>query len=425
MSENNNLHAEDIGPCAIPHSIFGRKAKVFLRSVSFNLQSLFSALIVLTFAGYFFAQAGIGSAYILFGVGHRIVIPIMVLYLMFLHTRGKSLLFGGELKYFGILVLVLLAISGVCLFQTGHLSANLAEGIFYLAWPFLLAYCVMNLFSARQIRNLMVCVLVVTFAAYLIQLRSKGLLSLSGFSTLSVEGSYSPYESSSFSGLSFALAAFFCYFNKGFWMRLLQITSILFCFLTFKRVFLLFLPVLLAIGLVRSLAERKPKAYTWAIMAIMTTIASICYFYFLLPGNASELERFLKDLFNVSVYEFTMGRDTQLYTLLSLGFQSYGYMSTLSWMPSYVEMEYCRIYLETGLIGVLSFSLYFWAVSRNSLYSLLYMLALTLNLILSWSLSSFLGWFLSYVVLFGSQMYNQKFELNEQLEQEVKDDAII
>jgi len=388
-------------------SSYGAAVAASIGNKTIDVQSLFSVAIVLTFAGYFFAAAGINSAYTLFSIGYRALIPCAALYLVFRYERGKQgLVFGTELKCLCGFLIAIVGLTCGYFYATGVWSSQLWDGILFLAWPALLGYLAINLFKANQIKNMMVGILVVTFIAYLIDLQRKGLLIPSSLSAISFYDSYSPYESSAFSGVSFSLAAFFCYFRKN---KLWLILSALFCLLTFKRVFIVFLPILFVVGIFGKFSEGRPKKSTFVWCAAITAVVAIGYFYILLPGNNTFFETILSKYFNLDVYQFTMGRDTQLYALLNMGFQSYGYMSSLMWSPSYVEMEFCRIYLELGFLGVIAFSLYFWTISRNDRYALFFMSGLIANLVFSWSLSSFEGWFLSYITLFATQMYMQDY----------------
>lgn len=372
-----------------------------LGRIRFDGSSVISGIIVLMFASYYFSLARVNGVYFFYSVAHRILIPILGLYLVFLRSRGKRLLYCSELLAGFGLIIALGLITSFCFIVNGTWSDKFWDGIFYLAWPMLLGFIIINLFKKRQISNLMTGILACTFAAYCLDLGNQGALSISGFSSISLSTSYSPFESSPFSGISFALAAYFCV-NRD--RKISRAVSVLFCFMTFKRVFLLFLPILFFGGMSSKIAKTMPSKGSWAICAIATVVCSILYFFLLLPDNTALLDAFLTDKFGLDIFQFTMGRDTQLYSLLLSGYESYGYMSTLMWNENYVEMEFCRIFLETGVLGVSAFAFYFWYISRNNRYSLLYMSALIINLIMSWSLSSFNDWFLSYIVLYSIQM---------------------
>lgn len=400
-NNNNRVYANRwIAPAFGMGSFSGKIA-----AMRFDFSSLLSLLIVIMIGGFFFSEAGVKSAYICFSIGHRIIIPLMLIGLIVSCTKGKRLVFGFELKLLAVLLASIVLLSILFSMSAGGIeNSYLWDGLFYLAWPAVLAFCVANLFKAHQIKNMMVGILAVAVTAYIIDLQSRGLFSPSGLSSVSFSDSYSPYESSPFSGISFALAAYFCYFNRS---KYCQVIAVLFCFMTFKRVFLLLLPVLILVGMLKKFAEGTPYGKLWLIAAVGTILCSIAYCVFLLPGNTIIFEQVLNDYFGVGVYDFTMGRDTQLYALVASGFRSSGYMSSLMWVNGYVEMEYCRIYLELGFLGVCVFALYFWAVARRGNYAMLFMLGLTINLIASWSLSSFVGWFVSYVVLYSTQLYSK------------------
>lgn len=378
--------------------------------VRFDWRSLLVPLLPIMLGGYYLAAAGVDPAYALYAGGYRVFPVVFALALLVHCSHGRRLMLTKELKAFGLFFILLTVLSLAYQLVSGFGNDYLFEGLFALSYPMLFAFAVVNLFSAKQVYNTMVAVLVVLFAAYMIEMSSAGGISMAGLSTIDFMQSYSPYESSAFSCIAFSLAAFFCYFNGN---KVWTMLAVAFSVLTFKRVYLVFAPVLLVVGLMNELPTRPTKGRTVVVAAVITIVVSVIYYVVLTPGFKSTADAIFGDILGADSYQLTMGRNEQLNYLLFRGFESSGYCSTRMWCPDWLEMELPRIFMELGVLGLALFSFYLWYVARKNVYQFVFMLGLVANLLLSWSLSTYQGWLVSYVLLFAAGVYKRDFEFHE------------
>lgn len=307
--------------------------------------------------------------------------------------KGEKV-FVGQFDSLMIIFGVFFLGSVVCMFATGITSSVVFEELLRLGMPILLAYALLNSLDEKATYNCMVVILIVSFAAYLVNLGVEG-VSLSDFMDANFEESDSATESSSFSGISLVLTLYFAFFRK---RKLWLVIATVFCVLTFKR-----LAIVVAVAaLIASLFFPKVMGVrvskrTLTLLKVLTIAAVAFWAWVLLP----EQEDFATQLFGQDPRMFTMGRSMTYRYLLSTGFQSYGFGSANEVITSAFgmpfEMDLIKIAFELTPLVMILFIWLFWDVAGTSLWGVVIIGFFVINMITSDSLTSNFCLTLAYI----------------------------
>ena len=318
--------------------------------------------------------------------------------------NGKiTIIFGKELMRGFLMLFILLVISLIYIVINHQNNENLVSGLETMLFPLLVVIGLMNISDFHQINNMMKIILWISIIGYIIEIGTKT-FTISELLTISIGESYSPFESHVFSGIAAGLAGYFCYFRKE---KKYMIISVIFSLITFKRIPLLFTVILFVYSLFSIKKDEPIKKKTLFITIIVFCVAGVLYTQSMIPANISALNDIVEKYFSVDISQFTMGRNTLFDALLERGFVRIGLDSTFLFSKD-IEMDLVRLYMEVGIIGLVSVVTFFWSLVERKRYVYLFMMSIFVNLLFSHSIHSTMGWIIKYIVIFSVSMYDSK-----------------
>ncbi len=303
--------------------------------------------------------------------------------LLYRVLERRKLKYSAEIKMFFVVFLYFVIVSLCKIFQEEKFTYKTIEELVQLALPFIFAFIILNYLSLGQIMNAMRICLAVSFISYLITKRNE-LLVLGNWFNMSFGSSYSAFESSDFAEMASGLSAFFIYYRKK--CPVAAVISAVFVIMTFKRILILQLIMLILISLF-SLSDKRVSNMIINASIVIVTAVTYCYQYLLQRENAAVFT----NLFKADIGSFTMGRVYRLWYPLS-GYVSYGFGSTTAELGNCLEMDLIKIVMEVGLIGLVLFIWCYFKVAGNKFYSYAVMGAMFVNLLFASGLTSTVGW---------------------------------
>lgn len=326
--------------------------------------------------------------------------------LIFINKKRKRNIFKYEFKQIVWVILSFLLISAIrSIFVQAFTIRTILEIVFLLL-PLLYAYCLLNTLDFKIIDKCMFITLIVLMVGYFFNLDLGISELIRSFKMINFSESYSPFESSSYSGVAIILAMYFLYFRKN---KLGLILSIMFVFFTFKRLAVLFVIFLLLLP--RKFREKdKINIRLLNTIKVILFILSIGYFIVMIPKNVT----LINEIFNINLYKLTMSR-TYRFSLIynNPEFINSGFGSTFSYMVSSygvaLEMDMIKLIIEVTPIGAFILINNFINISKKNIYVFSLMLFQIFNLITSHSLVSVFSWLLFYLIL-GCIIYEKELK---------------
>jgi hypothetical protein len=94
-----------------------------------------------------------------------------------------------------------------------------------------------------------------------------------------------------------------------------------------------------------------------------------------------------------------MGRNWFLKSLLSSGYKSYGYYSSIDWNGRDIEMDLVRIFLELTIIGLCIIIWIFIDIAENHLYTMLVMAYCLVQCLVGHFIDSTYSWIVIYITI--------------------------
>lgn len=298
-------------------------------------------------------------------------------------------------------IAVFLVITGLCIFNVGYGNERTSVEILLMTLPIIYAFTIVNTLRFRQIDTCIMVVLLASIIAYFVNLHMTLSQIVSALLSVNPAESYSALESSSFAGVSIALALYYLYFRRN---KLGCILSFVFVFFTFKRLAMVTALVLLVLP--RFVDCSKPISRRMLRFTKVTVFAvALLYFWLMTPVGAS----WVQSRWNVDINSFTMGRSWRFGLLWNdPHFVNTGLGSTWTFLDSHygfsMEMDIVRLLIEVTPIGVAVLINNMFDLVRSNRYCFIVMLYLFFNLIMSHSLADMFSW-LMYYIIFGTIIY--------------------
>ncbi len=298
-------------------------------------------------------------------------------------SKNREIKFLREIKRTVLMVGWFAAVSVLCAYRVGMYTNKTFEELFQLVLPFTFAFFAVNLLSFDEILSAMKLCLVISFLSYLISLKDS-INSINEILNISLISSHSPFESSDYAEMASGLSAFFIYYHKRcpFYAAL----SVLFVFMTFKRVLMLQAMLLVLIVFLKLSDKEVPKLLINASILIATA-GTLTLKYLLKHENAGLFQ----SIFKMTPGEFTVTRVYRLWYPLAR-FKSYGFGSTTDVLGQALELDLIKVAMEIGVIGLLLLLWNYFSLSNKKLYCYVIIGTMMLNLLLASGLTSTLGW---------------------------------
>ncbi|MBU5280433.1 hypothetical protein KQI13_02180 [Anaerostipes hadrus] len=302
---------------------------------------------------------------------------------------------ADELLYIIGIALIFFIISVQRAMKNGYaLSFRTIVQISLVLFPALYAYVLVNLLSTKTIIYLFEITFIGSICFYIYEVGIGEFLNINNWLSISYLHSYSPFENSTYADVFLYSFFFFNYFRHTDILekRNLQIYSILsliFVFLSFKRLQILTAVVIFVISSWINMRKKIKYRYVLGI-ALMFVIGTVIYQKFV-SGQINIL--------GIDPYYFTTGRSYILGLWKSKNYLSYGFGTSMLVIDRYLEMDLIQIYMELGIFALVIFSIvYFWIVRKNT-YATILMVYSFGNMLTASSLPSSLAWVLTFVLV--------------------------
>lgn len=332
------------------------------------------------------------------------IVGIICSFILMISQESEERLMKTEIRYLLIVPTLFLLISLFKIMTVRHFSMRLVNELMFMYLPILYAYGLINTLSFKQIERAMFGTLIISFLGYLFNLNLQGGLS-AAISSISFSNSQSVFESSQFAGTSIAVALFYLYYRKN---RLATFLSVLFVFLTFKRLAILTVIILIVLPKIIDLTKPASK-WIFRIFVFVTFILSILYFNLMIPGNRELASAIFKN----GIDHFTMGRYWRFSLLYNNPrFINYGLGSTYDFLEKLysfsLEMDICRLLIEVGYIGTFVFIYNYFYSAKKNMYCMLLMTYLFFNMITSHCLAAMFTWIIVFITIGTIEYINPK-----------------
>lgn len=318
-----------------------------------------------------------------------IFVPIIISILPILNAtiNRKKFEYVHELRTGLFVVFSFFIISLYKSYSTGIFVIGTIGELIRLIVPFIYTFILINFFSKQEISILMKVTLLLAWLSFFLS-QDFSQISFSNIMRISFTNSYSPFENSGVSMLSYALATYFIY-NR----RLAKVScffSIVLVFLTFKRVYLLATLVLLILSFTKK-ENITVKPIILYLSSIFFIILTKMYMFILQPSNYNwDLEKLHFDVASFSLY-----RAYRVWYLIQNNFQSYGFGSTtsslqLGWLRgATLELDLIKILMELGIIAIVVFVFSYYRLTRENIYAYLVMSFTFLQLLMANGLTNY------------------------------------
>lgn len=274
------------------------------------------------------------------------------------------------LRSFGVLVAasaILVIVSWVREYEAFETLTWTATGqVFYILAPALIALCVVNTASVKQL-DFYVLILLARYALYFVLAFSSD-LNLSNVWAISWSSSSSPFESS-FAHDLLIIEAYFVFRNR----KLLALISAAMTMLSLKRASFLLAPALIVGS--RWLRSEKPasRRYLYAL-AVIGVASPFMVMYAYSPGFVE----YVSDRFGIDMNTLTTGRLEIYQVVTGILPETTGFGSLNQMLLSFVDSQFgtqwnsllhndtLRVYLEVGIIGFAAYMCALVYLGRSS-----------------------------------------------------------
>ena len=307
----------------------------------------------------------------------------------------QSLYRKNNLKYLiglrtGIFLFISFIVISIIRSQQSGTLPNLFWGeAIRLMIPFIYTFLFLNFLSVHDIELFMKFGLIIALVAFFLSTNFSA-ITLNNILSISFLNSYSPFENSEVSFLSFALATFFIYYKNKF--PICTILAMLLVVLTFKRVYVLGI-LLLFIASMNFFKRIKIKRWVLYISSITWILLVKFYMFLLNPINYNlGLEKFHFDVVN-----FSMNRAFRVWYLIQHNYLSGGLTSTTKFLQNNLffngttlELDLFKILMEIGIVGVIIFIICYYRIVGRSLYAYLLISIMLLQFLMASGVNGYL-----------------------------------
>lgn len=296
------------------------------------------------------------------------------------------------IKNMSILSLIVLFQSFFLSILQGKLPLITIKNLYFMFSPVLLAYFVVNILDEKRIARMLKITFIFVIIQY-IHLKLPIILTPSSFLEIDFMRSYSPFESSAFSGYFYGFMVYFTLVSKS---RTFSILSVLFNILIFKRLNVIFSIIFLMYSIFEIGSKKVNPLIRKGLIIFFIIFPVVEYFVVI---NPYHLNLIAQKIGFENVHGLVMGRDVFINTVLNSGYESWGFGSmgerlNLLLGKKGIEFDSVQIFIELGLIGCTVFPYFLWKSTTLNIAGITLMLVLFINISTSHQLTE------SYTILF-------------------------
>ena len=320
-----------------------------------------------------------------------LILGVAILFGIFqLKYKKEKTIYNKELLNVFIVIMIIIFISLIMIIISGNFYFSFIEKIIKLILPITYVYLILNIMKFEDIYKCMCGALILSFLGYILEIGINN-FTISNFLKIDFIHSYSPFESHYSAGTAIAMCTFFMYYRKN---KIFKYLSLIFAILTFKRMAVIFAPLLLFLPKFIDVNKDLKIKYK-NIIKIIFIVLTLVYLWLLTPQSSLIFEK----IFGENQTSMTMGRSDFLQSLMNMNFVSSGYGSISNTLGRGLEMDLISIFLETTIIGLVVFVNGYWNCAGNKVYTYIYMMFQFLNLLTSHSLSNSFNWILAFLII--------------------------
>lgn len=314
-------------------------------------------------------------------------------------------LYKKEFYLLALFVIVLILYSIIKSLIASKFSFRTIQEVLFLICPMFYTFFSINTLDKSDIDKNMRCGFVIAFFSYIISLGMNFNTLISSLLNSDFGESSSDLESHIYCGFSLAFCMYFSYYGKK--NLKFKLLSLLFVFMTFKRLFIV-------IGICLFILSFSKKRYmkigkiTLYLVILGLILLSVVYYNIMLPSNVKIIER----KYNINISKLTSTRSDRLRMLENSSYKTYGFGSSTEYMYDHfdgaLEMDVIKIIVELGYIPVILLIYSYMYLARSNLYNFCFMAFLILNLILSSGLTGSFSWTLFFMSIVTITKYPEK-----------------
>lgn len=275
-------------------------------------------------------------------------------------------------------------------------SYSLGE-VYYLIAPLLLVWIFFNYISLNRIEKVIDVLFYASCIAFFV--RFANTFSLAALKQISFIDSSSPFESDM--AQFFFLYCFYYFYTRQTWK---SIISVILCFLCFKRFTLVMLIILLIINKFIPHHKKVPKIVLLITMGLFIAAPFLVY-----AMCTDSFARWFYLQFGIDFDYFTMTRFQIINTVIDANLTNYG----LGTVTNYLEQrgaagqlnmhnDILRIYMECTIVGTITFTVQYFKIVKDNIFSFLVMLYAFMELFVAHYIgpgtTSF--WIIAYILIF-------------------------
>lgn len=275
-------------------------------------------------------------------------------------------------------------------------SYSLGE-VYYLIAPLLLVWIFFNYISLNRIEKVIDVLFYASCIAFFV--RFANTFSLAALKQISFIDSSSPFESDM--AQFFLLYCFYYFYTRQTWKSTI---SVILCFLCFKRFTLVMLIILLIINKFIPHHKKVPKIVVLITMGLFIAAPFLVY-----AMCTDSFARWFYLQFGIDFDYFTMTRFQIINTVIDANLTNYG----LGTVTNYLEQrgaagqlnmhnDILRIYMECTIVGTITFTVQYFKIVKDNIFSFLVMLYAFMELFVAHYIgpgtTSF--WIIAYILIF-------------------------
>lgn len=302
-----------------------------------------------------------------------------ILFLIYIFKNKDVIYFKKEFMIISILTFLLGIISIILISKNGGHILFVFKSLYFFYTPCCYVFLLINTFDKERIEMLMKWMFLTTVILYVIHNFSQ-LIILSNWTKIDFLNSYSPFESSAFSGYFYG---FMMYFNLATDNKKISLFTVIMNIITFKRINVIF-SVLFFILSILNLKNKKISS-KWKIFFI--------FLFTIIPGlqyklmNPNSLDKIAVLLGFDDIHGLLMGRDNFFYTVMSTNFKSSGFSSASATLQAVtghsMEMDGLSTFMELGYLGTFLISSSLWIIISTNIGSYFLMFVFFINYLTS------------------------------------------
>ena len=371
-----------------------------------NVNSLLFVLMVFIYSTTAAKDVGDENSLIKYVI---LIVCIIESYFVYLNktTKGKNAILKKEFFYLICVILIICIYSIFKSVYAGFFSFRTVKELLFLGCPMIYSFFIVNTFDNKIMYDNMKMSFWITFIVYIISLGMNLNSIINALFSSSFLNSSSALESHVYCGLALAFCVYFCYFDKG---KIYKLLSVLFVFMTFKRLFIVMAFFLFFFSNFK-LKDKNVSDKVFYIIVISLIVFSLFYYIIIQPENV----RYIYNRYNFDLAKFTSTRTDRLNGLLNSSYKSYGFGSSTEYMYEYLwgalEMDIVKIIIELGYIPAIVLIIMYMKFSNVNYYTFIFMAFQILNLVFSTSLAGSFTWIMIFMTI---GMISKEREINNE-----------